>query len=1087
MMMRTIFTFICFIALLSSCSNSKEPSKLFELKTESTRITFSNDLHYTEDFNPYTYRNFYNGGGVALADINNDGFTDIYFTGNLVNNQLYLNNGDWTFENITDTAGVACIGNWSTGATFADVNNDGWLDLYVCKSGKPGGENRNNQLFINNGNNTFTDQSKAYGLDITGLSVHAAFFDYDKDGDLDCYVLNNSIKSVGGYDLIKDQRNIPSKNGNKLLRNDNGKFIDVTSDAGIYSSAIGFGLGITLGDYNNDTWPDLFISNDFFEKDYLYINNTIGGFTEQSDTYFQSLSLGSMGADTGDLNNDLRTDIMVTEMLPTTIARKRTKALFESWNKATLATKKGYHKQFPRNVLQRNNKGSFQEIGRKAGVSATEWSWASLLFDMDNDGLRDIYVSNGIAKDLLDRDYLTYQANDEKVRNMMKTEEEVIMKLIDLMPSKPIVNSVFKNKGDFNFEAKENDWGLTTPSFSNGSAYADLDNDGDLDVVVNNINAAPFVYENHAEKAQVNSISFKLKGITNTEAIGAKAKIYYGNGQQSMLENFPSRGFQSSITSTLHFGLGTINMVDSLVLLWPNNKISKAYQLAANQNYVFNEPQTATENQISKTDTAETQITKAQTAPFSFTHKENTFVDFNREQLLPEMFSNEGPATAVADINNDSIDDMYVGGAKYQSGKLFVSSNKGYQPTSSAFEIDKNAEDTAALFFDADQDGDMDLFVCSGGKAYSKFDSALNDRLYINHGNGNFTKQKHAFSFPTISSSGSVTAADYDNDGDIDLFVGERFKTTTYGISTGGILWNNQGNGTFLPITSEAFNVNGMITDVAFTDMDGDKRPDLVIAGEWMPITILKNTAEGFVKASSTTGLQQYAGMWKALKVKDIDGDGDMDIIAANTGENGLYQPNMKLFVHDFDGNGTMEQLLCTKEDNRFYPIADRDELIAQLPKLKSKLLYYKDYATADIETLFPETILNKATTATITETKTSLFINDNGVFTPISLPNEAQYSSMYAIEVLDANDDGILDIILGGNQYMIKPQFGQQDASEGWLLLGDKTTNTYQIKNIVPLEITGQIRSFNTLKTKEKKYLVSTINNAQIQFHELH
>ena len=589
--MKVIGPLFLWVCISVSCEKQgKFPRTLFELRND-TGITFENNLEYTEDFNPYTYRNFYNGGGVALGDINNDGFLDVYFTGNIVNNQLYLNKGDWQFENITSQSGVACENVWSTGATFVDINHDGWLDLYVCKSGKNEGTNRHNELFINNGDLTFTDQSQKYGLDITGLAVHSAFFDYDKDGDLDCYLLNNSLRSIGAHDLIENQRNISDPEGNKFLRN--GKFVDFSSKAGIYSSKIGFGLGVTLSDFNNDSWPDLFISNDFFERDYLYINDQLGGFKESLEDKFSSISLGSMGADASDLNNDLLTDLMVTEMLPATLARQRTKAVFDSRDKYSLALNKGYFHQYPRNVLQRNfGKNGFLEIGRFAGVSASEWSWASLAFDMDNDGLRDFLISNGIYKDLVDRDYLTYMANEENIRNLINKDEEVLKKLIDIIPSQAVPNAVYKNIGDFSFEETATAWGLDQPSFSNGSAYGDLDNDGDLDMVINNVNMHAFVYENNTDTLTHRSIrlNFRSNG-KNTSAIGTKAIIKYGQGRQSMAENFPSRGFQSSVGPGIHFGVGNYRFIDSLIIIWPNGARTVRTNLSTNRQYTLDQPE----------------------------------------------------------------------------------------------------------------------------------------------------------------------------------------------------------------------------------------------------------------------------------------------------------------------------------------------------------------------------------------------------------------------------------------------------------------------------------------------------------------
>ncbi len=513
--MRALLFFLSTALFLSACSN-KTDKQLFEDVSETSGLSFLNELEYTENLNPYTYRNFYNGAGVALGDVNNDGFLDVYMTGNLVDNKLFINQGNWQFEEVAVKAGVDCPNIWSTGATFVDINADGWLDLYVCKSGPPSGENRHNELFINQKDGTFKEQSAAYGLNFMGLSTHAAFFDFDKDGDLDCYLLNNSIRSVGvGQDVIEGRREIPDENGNgnKFLRNENGVFIDITLEAGIFSSSIGYGLGITLNDFNSDGWTDIFISNDFFEKDYLYINNQNGGFKEDGESYFQSLSMGSMGADASDLNNDGRPELMVTEMLPQDRQRKKTKTFHETWDKYQLNVSKGYYHQFSRNVLQTSvDDNQFTEVGRLSGLSATEWSWGALIFDMDNDGMKDIFISNGIYKDLLDRDYLNFMANDEKVRSMIKEEGQAIKKLIDIMPSAPVQNAAYLNQGDLNFKSSSVPLGLGKPSFSNGSAYGDLDNDGDLDLIVNNVNMPSFLYKNNSDSATHKSIRLSLKG-----------------------------------------------------------------------------------------------------------------------------------------------------------------------------------------------------------------------------------------------------------------------------------------------------------------------------------------------------------------------------------------------------------------------------------------------------------------------------------------------------------------------------------------------------------------------------------------------
>ncbi|MCF8273677.1 MAG: VCBS repeat-containing protein [Flavobacteriaceae bacterium] len=1073
--------------ILFSCSSKTSKPILFDLKDDSIGITFQNTLQYTEQLNPYTYRNFYNGGGVALGDINNDGLLDIYFTGNLVDNQLYLNKGNWKFENITKKAGVACKNIWSSGVTFVDINNDNLLDIYVCKAGPPSNNiNRHNELFINNGDLTFTERSKEFGLDIVGLSVQANFFDYDKDGDLDCYLLNNSIKAVGNYDFIKNQREIPTESGNKLLRNDNNHFTDVTSEAHIYSSSIGFGLGITVSDYNNDSWPDIFISNDFFERDYLYINQKDGTFKENLENQFESISMGSMGADAADLDNDSHPDIMVTEMLPKTIERQRTKTLFESWNKYDMAEKNGYHHQFSRNALQRNmGNNTFMEVSRFSNVAASEWSWASLLFDADNDGLKDIFISNGIYKDLLDRDYLTYMANEDRIKDMIKNDKEVMNKLIDLMPSQAVPNAAFKNNGNFEFSDESKNWGLDKPSFSNGSAYGDLDNDGDLDLVVNNVNMPSFIYENKLDTLKQRSITLKLKGgINNTQAIGAKAEIYYDK-KYSVLENFPSRGFQSSISPNLLFGTNSVSKIDSLIISWPNGTRSKHENLKTNHIYNFNQPNAEITNQnLSTVGLTNINPLTENGSFFNFIHHENNAVDFNRERLLSEMYNNEGPNIASTDINNDGNPDFYIGGAKGQSGSLFISQKDStYKEIKTPFELDSKSEDTDAVFFDSDNDGDLDLYVCSGGKAFSKFDFSLNDRLYINDGNFNFTLSVKSLQFTTPISTSTVSIYDFDQDGDNDIFIGERFKVETYGIPSSGYLLENKGSNIFEISNQEAIKNIGLITDSEWADLNNDGVKDLVVSGEWMPITIFINNQGILKNKTKDFGLENSSGYWKTFKIVDVNNDGKLDIIAGNKGENSFFKNDSRMYVSDFDGNGTIEQIICHKKDGNFYPIVDRDELISQIASLKKKLLFYKDYADANMQSIFSKEQLNKAIKLDVKKVNTSLFINKNNTFIVQKLPNEIQYSNVEAIEVFDVNNDGNLDLFFGGNQYLIKPQFGRQDASQGWLLYGDKN---HEFKHVVPLFIKGQIRDFNIKKIKNKNYLLTTINNDSLKIYEI-
>ena len=1066
------------LLLLWSCDNK---SKRFELmKPNATGVVFSNELSYTEAFNPYTYRNFYNGAGVALGDINNDGLIDIYFTGNLVDNALYLNRGDFKFEDITETAGVACENIWSSGATFVDINQDGWLDLYVCKSGMPGGKNRHNELFINQKDNTFKEASAEYGLNITGLSVQAAFFDYDLDGDLDCYLLNNSMRSVGAYDLIEDQRNIPDTEGNRLLENRNGFFVNVSEKAGIYSSKIGFGLGITLSDFNNDLWPDLFISNDFFEKDYLYINNQKGGFDEMGDTYFNATSMGSMGADAADIDNDLNTDLMVTEMLPETLSRKKLKASYENWDKHQLAKSKGYGNQFPRNVLQRNmGAETFAEISRIAGVDGSEWSWAALFFDMDNDGLKDLYISNGIHKDLLDRDYLTFMANDEKVRQLIEEDNDVLSKLIDVMPSAAVPNGAYKNKGSFQFENARDLWGFETPSFSNGSAYGDLDNDGDLDLVVNNINTPAFVYKNNS--TENNYVQISLKGFEkNTFAIGGKVIVHH-EGQKSMLEQFPSRGFQSAISNRLHFGLGKNSRIDSIEILWPDQKRSVLKEVTANQHIQVGYA-TAIKtgivvlNENKKTRSVDQGI-------LSFTHKENGFVDFNQERLLPQMFSNEGPVIIKADLNVDKQPDFFFGGAKDQASELWLSDGEKYSSSSKIeFEKDAMSEDTKALFMDVDNDGDEDLYVGSGGKAYSKFSFNLHDRIYINHGNGRFEKQ-NSILFSRPFATGALTAADFDNDGDIDIFVGERYQVETYGKDGQGYILRNDGAGNFTEEAPEVFSQIGMLTDAKHLDVNKDGYEDLIVVGEWMSPKVFINTQGTFIEAKESFGLSNEQGLWATLEIADLNADGHQDLVLGNIGENSFYKKGMKMFVKDFDGNGTEEQIMTYHESGADFPILDRDELFKQIPSLKKKYLYYKDYASANMTDLFGADVYQTALIKELRELSSAIYWgNDNG-FTKNTLAPEIQYANVSSILLEDTDNNGTIDIVLGGNQSKIKPQFGPLESSNGWIL---KQQKNGIFDKPASLGVKGEIRSIISFKNKDQYSIILGINNDSIKIKNI-
>ncbi len=1079
MLLRNYHLITCLLIVLIINACTTDSSSLFSLKEKAA--PFLNQLDYTEEFNPYTYRNFYNGGGVALGDINNDGLLDIYFTGNIVDNKLYLNKGNWTFEDVTEKSGLACAGVWSSGANFVDINGDGLLDLYVCKAGKPGGENRHNELFINKGNLIFEEQSMAYGLDVTGLSIQSAFFDYDQDGDLDCYLLNNSLKSIGGFDLVKGKRKKPSENGNKFFENRDNRFYEVTQEAGIYSSEIGFGLGITLSDFNLDGWTDIYISNDFFEKDYLYINNKNKTFTEQGASFFECFPLGSMGADVADLDNDLQPDLMITEMLPSTLKRKKTKALYDPWKKYSLAAANGYHQQLPRNMLQRNmGEAGFFEIGRKAGVASTDWSWSSLLQDFDNDGWKDIVVANGIYKDLLDRDYLAFMANDSRVKNIISTEKEAIKSLIDAMPSEAVSNRAFKNIGDFNFEDHSAEWGLDKASFSNGCAYGDLDNDGDLDLIFNNVNMPSYIFENRTDQLNQSFIKITLKGkAKNSNAIGAKV-IAYACDQTFMTEQFPSRGFQSSVSNQLLLGLGTCLKIDSLKVIWPDGQKSMHHDLKINETIDLHQNKSKNKTIVDRTNPPPA-IFKL-TDSLDFVHRQLKFNQFNRERLLFKMNSVEGPAIAMADCNQDQVQDIFIGGGKSQRSKILLSDGDAYQMITDPFQSSERSEVVDAIFFDSDQDGDQDLYVAHGGTAYSPHAIELNDEIYINDGKGNLTKNKAAISFPERIATGAVAIGDYNQDGYPDIFVGDRKSNQVYGTSGSGFLYKNTGANKFELQEIPAFKKMGIITDAKWVDVNKDQTLDLVVVGEWMPIKVFLNTKNGFQEAGEQMGFDQSNGMWNHLLVADFNQDGEEDLFIGNIGQNNSLSIDHKLFIDDFDGNGSLEQILAEEIDGATYPVLDKDELMSQLPVLKRKFVYYKDYANASMELLFGEKVLKQSKMLFLHTLESQLFLKKDGKFIKQKLPEEVQFSSVHTAIAHDFNKDKQMDLVVGGNHYLVKPQFGRDDASKGWLLRGETKNGVFNFSKINALHMTGQMRDLEILN--QNKILVGT-NNQRVLIYD--
>lgn len=1104
---RIFISILLFIfCFASACKNDEEQvndKALFQLlPSKETGITFNNEVKDTKELNIFNFRNFYNGAGVAIGDINNDGLPDVFFTANQGQNKLYINKGNWKFEDVTQGAGIKNQNKWYTGVTMVDLNGDGWLDIYVCNSGGLVGYNHPNDLYINQKTGTFKEEAAAYGLDDKGLTTHAAFFDFDHDGDLDCFILNNSPRSIESFGYNKAIRDIRDPiNGDRFYRNDKGKFTDISAQAGIYGSEIGFGLGITVGDLDNDGWEDMYISNDFFERDYLYINQRNGTFKEVINDAMGHISQGSMGSDMIDINNDGLLDVFTTEMLPEADYKLKTTIKFDDYDVQNARLQGDFHHQFTSNCLQLNNgDGTFSEIAQLAGVDATGWSWGALSFDFDNDGMKDLLVCNGISKDLTDQDFLEFFGSNE-VLNNVKEGGFKFDEILKRMPSNKVKNYAFVNRGNLRFANLTDSLGLGTPSFSNGAAYGDLDNDGDLDVIVNNANAEAFVYRNRAnDQLKHHYLKIRLEGnAPNTAGIGSRVSIYTKNGMQ-VLEQMPSRGFQSSVDLPLHFGIGVNTHIDSLQVRWPDQRMQTLTNIKADTTLTLQQ-NIASEKFIPPTKKVNSlfEDVTSQVITGNISHRENQFIDFDVERLIPKMLSTESPSLAVADINNDGVEDFFLSNSIGDTAKIFIQNKAGRFSAlaQSAFAADKYFETTTSVFTDIDGDRDMDLLLGAGGNQAKPGSPYLYVRLYKNDGKGNFSRD--TTTLPKVSVNASViTMCDINGDGKQDIFIGARCVPGAYGVTPASVLLKNNGDGTFEDVSGKNSTVLmnlGMVTDAKYADVNNDGKKELIVVGDWMPVTIL-SFENGMVK--KTAEIKNSNGWWNNLEVDDIDGDGDVDLVAGNAGLNsrilGTPDKPAKLYVGDFDKNGQIECVpVYFKTDGKAYPYFMKGELQAQIPSLKKDFLYFADYAGKPIEKVFTADQLKTINVLQVNETRTSLFRNDGkGNFAIEPFDQMAQLSYVFGAYIGDLNNDGKKDVFMGGNFYGLKPQAGRFDASYGVTEIASggslapfskKEENKKENFLYIPpaesgLFVNGELRDIKPVGS----YLVVAVNNQPIK-----
>ncbi len=1094
--MKYRFIILLFTFIFISCNSTPSKNLLFqEVAPSKTGVSFVNKLTDTPQLNILTYLYYYNGAGVAAADFNNDGLIDLYFIGNQVSNKFYLNKGNFKFKDVTKQAKLEGQKGWSSGVTVADVNGDGWLDIYVCQVANNKLFKGENQLYINQGLNAngipvFKEEAKKYGLNFASYSNQAAFFDYDLDGDLDLFLMKNqSVHPSATFGRFK-RHVTDAPAGDKLLRNDNGHFTEVTQQAGIFSSLTGYGLGLAISDLNNDGWPDIYVGNDFFENDYLYINQKNGTFKEQISEDFTKLGHTthfSMGNDVADFNNDGFTDILSVDMLPENKIIYNASGTEYEYQHYNQFLKNGYAPQYMQNTLHVNlQNGNFSEIGFKAGIAATDWSWAALFADFDNDGYKDIFISNGIYGATNNMDFINFISNKEYQRRINKGMTAEDMLLIKKIPKVSAPNFIFKNTGNFSFKRMNGNWLSTKSTFSNGAVYADLDNDGDLDLVVNNLNEPSAIYKNTSKKGNYLKVRFK-SATKNTQGIGAKVTCYTKNKLQ-YAENFTTRGYLSSVPPELHFGFDSIQSIDSLKVIWPNQKMQVLKKVKTNQTLILNIKNAKLK--ATKNDKKTIGFLTNVASKIKYKHFDFPSYEFARDPLIPFMLSNLGPHIAVADVDKNGYDDVFIGGSKQKKSNLFLQDSLGDFTLSSQPDLDKDYhnEDADNIFVDVDNDGDLDLVVVSGGDEFKSGEN-LKPRLYLND-KGHFTKQKDAFKNIFVNAS-VVKAADFDKDGFVDLFIGSNSKPQRYGQLPKSYLLKNDGHNHFIDVTDSSakalINI-GMVQDASWQDINNDGFKDLILVGHWMPITILLNKNGKQFEIQKNNGLKLSNGLWNTLAVADFDKDGDMDFIVGNWGENSLLKASKKqpvnLYVSDFDKNGKTEPIITYYYKGKQTLLATHDALFEQIPGLNKKFKTYTDFAKANFNTIFSNSQLKKAQKHQVFKLSSCYIENlGNGKFKIHNLPNMAQWSTIEALLVDDFNNDSYPDVLAVGNLYEVNTQFSRLDASHGVLLLNDKNGGFKTSIDInKSFNISGPARSLHKIKIKNKLYYLVGINNDSLQ-----